>query len=131
MRTTRRDFIAKITGTIGAIGLVIVSAPGSARACLRGTWVIRCRNGHDDTVTEGTCQHICENDRCREQVFSGNVVTIVCPAGHANRIDTGDLMESYRCAAQGCGRECRRDLDTGDSNNNNKNKKIKDSCPRC
>ena len=119
MTTTRREFITRLAGTIGAIGIV-VGAPSPAHACLGGTWVVRCPNGHDDVVTQGTCQHVCE--KCNVQAFSGSVVTVVCPEGHANRVNTGELMESHKCSK--CGRECRRDLET--RNNSNKEK-----CPRC
>lgn len=118
MTTTRREFIARLAGTIGAIGIIIV-APRPAHACLGGTWVVRCRNGHDDVVTQGTCQHVCE--KCGVQAFSGSVVTVICPAGHANRVDTGEAMESHKCS--NCGKECRRDLEGSNSN--------KDNCPRC
>jgi hypothetical protein len=121
MLTTRRDFIARLAGTIGAVG-VIVAVPNVAHACLGGTWVVRCSNGHDDTVTEGTCQHVCE--KCGVQVFSGDVVTVVCPVGHANRVDTSDGIGSYKCAT--CHRECRRDSQPQPGGGGKK-----DPCPKC
>src|SRR5665213_1284124 len=88
MKNTRREFIKKLVGTIGAVGIIVVF-PSEARACLYGTWHVQCPRGHIDTVTDGTCQHRCE--KCGLQVFSGNVVTVVCRNGHANRITTAPV----------------------------------------
>ena len=117
MNESRREFLVGVVGTIGAAG-IIVAAPSPARACMYGKWIVRCPNGHDDVVTEGTCQHVCE--KCGTQVFSGDVVTVVCPAGHPNRVHTGDAMRSWKCS---CGRECRRDSDRD-------NRRDKE-CPKC
>jgi DNA-directed RNA polymerase subunit RPC12/RpoP len=111
MNKTRREFITTVVGTIAAVGTVVVGAPSSAQACLYGKWQVRCANGHIDIVDDGTCQHKCE--KCGLQVFDGHTVTVVCPVGHANRVDTGTypqkrghpVMESYKCST--CGRECR------------------------
>jgi len=104
MNHTRREFMATMVGAFGAAA-IIMATPSRARACMYGTWIVRCPKGHDDEVTEGTCQHVCE--KCGTQVFSGNVVTVVCTKGHANRVDTGDRMTSWKCS--NCGTECRRD----------------------
>ncbi len=75
-----------LVANVAAVGAVATySIP--ARACLYGTWHVQCPVGHVDTVTEGTCQHKCEE--CGRQVFSGNVVTVVWRNGHPNRITTG------------------------------------------
>jgi hypothetical protein len=100
---TRRQFIAGALEAIGAVAIV-AATPTRAHACLGGTWVVRCPNGHDDTVTQGTCQHVCE--KCGRQAFDGDVVTVVCPNGHPNRITTGKTT-SYVCPT--CKTECRRD----------------------
>jgi hypothetical protein len=92
MNKTRREFIARLVGTTGAVG-VMLAAPSRARACLAGTWHVQCPNGHIDTVTGGTCQHKCE--KCGVQVFSGNDVTVVCRNGHPNRIRTGACDSSH------------------------------------
>ena len=105
MNQTRREFTAKMVAAFGAVGVIMV-APNRAFACMYGTWVVRCPRGHDDVVTEGTCQHVCE--KCGTQVFSGQVVTVVCPAGHANRVRTGGRMTSWKCYESNCRRECRR-----------------------
>jgi hypothetical protein len=124
MLTTRREFIARVAGTIGVAGIIMV-VPNSAYACLGGTWVVRCPNGHDDTVRGGTCQHVCENEKCRLQVFDGNVVTVVCPVGHGNRVDTGDGIGSFKCRTDG--RECRLDLQSSLGGGGNTEHK----CPKC
>jgi hypothetical protein len=111
MIKTRREFIVGLVGTVGAIG-IIVAAPSSARACMYGTWVVRCPNGHDDTVTRGTCNHDCE--KCGAKAFSDGEGNIVCPDGHVNHVTTGDshdedkVMKSYKCRT--CKKECRRDI---------------------
>ncbi|MBV9925669.1 MAG: twin-arginine translocation signal domain-containing protein [Acidobacteria bacterium] len=113
MRKTRREFITGLAGLIGAVGIVAV-VPNPARACIYGTWVVRCRNGHDDTVTRGTCNHYCEKSGCREKSFSDGAGNIVCPDSHANYVNTGTshdpakVLQSYKCRT--CGKECRRDI---------------------
>jgi len=87
MNKMRREFMARIVGAIGTVG-IIVATPTRARACLYGTWHVQCANGHIDTVTQGTCQHVCEHSGCGLQVFSGDDVTVVCRNGHPNRIKT-------------------------------------------
>lgn len=111
MNKTRRDFIGKMVASFGAV-IVMVAAPSSAQACIYGTWVVRCRNGHDNTVTEGTCNHYCEN--CDVKAFSDGEGDVVCPNGHTNHISTGvsrepdKVLQSYKCRL--CNKECRRDL---------------------
>lgn len=107
MKNTRREFIKKLVGTTGAVG-IIAAFPIQARACLYGTWHVQCPNGHIDTVTDGTCQHKCE--KCGLQVFSGNVVTVVCRNGHPNRIATGagdsqHVTQHFTCPT--CNTDCR------------------------
>jgi len=107
MKNTRREFLRGLIANAGAVAVLLV-APSRAFACLGGIWVVHCPYcGHNDTVTEGTCQHVCES--CGRQIFNGSQVTVVCPNGHLNLIDTGDgLATSYACTAKGCGLECRR-----------------------
>lgn len=113
MNRTRREFITSLVGAIGAVGM-IMAAPSSAQACIYGTWVVRCRKGHDDTVTRGTCNHYCEKKNCGEKSFSDGAGNVVCPDGHANYISTGvsrdrnKVMQSYKCRT--CKKECRRDI---------------------
>jgi hypothetical protein len=92
MNQTRRGFITRLLGTIGAVSF-IAAFPTKARACLGGVWHVQCPNGHIDTVTDATCQHKCE--KCGVQVFSGNQVTVVCKNGHPNRIITGACDKSH------------------------------------
>lgn len=113
MKQTRRVFMTRLIAGFGAFGIT-VAAPRLARACMYGTWVVRCRNGHDDTVTRGTCNHYCEKRDCPEKSFSDGAGNIVCPGGHANYVNTGTsrdrdkVMQSYKCRT--CGKECRRDV---------------------
>lgn len=107
MNQTRREFSARALKTIGAIGL-IVAAPNAAWACLAGTWKVRCSKNHDDTVEDITCNHRCKT--CGEKAFSEGVGTVVCPAGHANHVSTGNRneqdkwLQSLKCSV--CGKEC-------------------------
>ncbi len=107
MNKTRREFIAKVVGTIGAAG-IIVAAPNPALACLVGTWKVRCPKGHDDIVEEITCNHTCE--KCGAKALSDGVGDVVCPGGHANHVSTGNRKErgkwlqSLKCSK--CGKEC-------------------------
>jgi hypothetical protein len=116
METNRREFLTRVVGGTAAAGLVL-GTPRPAEACLWGTWWVYCRNCHQvDTVEQGTCQHICENKQCRQQVFygdDGRSVTVVCRNGHLNPIHTGtrdDPTYSYKCTDTTCNKtECRAD----------------------
>ena len=111
MQSSRREFIASTLGTISGVGF-IVARPEHARACLVGTWWVRCPNGHIDTVEDVTCNHDCE--KCPARAFSNGNGTVVCPVGHNNYVQTGSSSErrrwlkTYRCRTAGCGRECCR-----------------------
>lgn len=113
MQSTRREFIASILGTLSAVGLIL-SQPDQARACLVGTWWVRCPKGHVDTVEDVTCNHDCE--KCDTNAFSNGNGTVVCPVGHNNYVRTGSRWErgkwlkSYRCRTADCGRECCRKI---------------------
>lgn len=107
MNEARREFIAGLVKTAGAIG-AIMAFPTSAQACLYGTWHVQCPNLHINQVDSGTCQHKCE--QCGVQVFAGNVVTVVCRNGHPNRIATGagdqqHVTQHYICPT--CNTDCR------------------------
>jgi hypothetical protein len=107
MATTRRKFIATLVAKIAAVG-IIVAAPRAARACLIGTWKVRCPNGHDNTVDEITCNHTC--DKCHAQAFKDGEGNIVCPNYHVNHVSTGNSgqkgmwIRSYACST--CKAEC-------------------------
>lgn len=107
MYRTRREFMARIAGMTGAAGIML-AIPERAHACLYGKWAVLCPNNHVNIVDDGTCQHVCEN--CYVQVFSGNVVTVVCINGHPNRITTGGrnketITQHYICPT--CYTDCR------------------------
>ena len=108
MEVTRRRWILwgfKST----SVAALLWAFPLKARACMYGTWKLKCPNpacGRIDTVTDGTCQHVCENSSCRRQMFNGTKVTVVCPNGHENTIDTGSGIDSYLCPKAGCGKDC-------------------------
>lgn len=97
----RRSFLATLLS--GAAAALAVLLPRPANAALVGTWRLRCPKGDVDTVHDGTRQHqCCEHG---DQVFQGNVVTVVCPNDHDNRIDTGSGgLRSFPCRT--CGAEC-------------------------
>jgi hypothetical protein len=103
---TRREFVRTAMEVLAAAG-VVAAVPGRADACLAGRWKVSCPNGHVDLVTGITCQHVCET--CRRQAFAGTVVTVVCPDGHANKVETGSDPErsvtSVTCSI--CMKECR------------------------
>jgi len=110
MALTRRSVLAALVAQAGSIS-VLVNTSAPAWACLWGRWKIRCPNGHDDIVTQGTCQHQCET--CGAQAFDHGAVRIVCPNGHATLVQTGtshdqrDLLQSYKCPQDHL--ECRLD----------------------
>ena len=107
MKTTRRDFIRKLVGVAGAFGFLLAN-PMRAQACLYGQWWVVCPKGDCDLVDDGTCQHKCEQHGI--QVFRGSAVTVRCPNGHDNPIDTaqcGKACTDYWCPTPGCGENCR------------------------
>jgi hypothetical protein len=109
MIVTRRNLIITSLVKFSAVA-ALLSAGRSARACLVGTWKVRCPNGHVDTVSQVTCNHNCET--CGTAAVSNGEGNIVCPAGHVNHVVTGDRdhqdswIRSHTCATEGCGREC-------------------------
>ena len=109
MKSNRRQFIVKLVGATGAVGLLSAN-PKRAKACLYGQWCVVCPKGDCDVVDDGTCQHVCEQHGI--QVFRGSEVTVRCPAGHDNAIDTapcGDACTDFFCPYPGCGKNCRLD----------------------
>jgi len=110
MIMTRRSAVATLAVMAGAIG-VLVRTSNFAWACLWGKWKIRCPNGHDDIVTRGTCQHLCET--CGTQAFNNGAVRIVCPNNHATLVQTGtshdqkNVLQSFKCPIDHL--ECRID----------------------
>jgi hypothetical protein len=104
MNSTRREFIAGAVGAIGAVG-VILAAPNSAQACLMGTWIVRCANGHNNEVGGITCNHQCEAGGCNLYSVTDGGAMVVCPNGHASGV--GGATRSHRCPVDGL--ECRRD----------------------
>jgi hypothetical protein len=77
-------------------GGVIYVLGSSGEGALIGTWRVRCPfDNHDDVVTQATRQHLCE--ACGRQVFNNDMVTVVCPRGHAIRVKLGGLATSFKC----------------------------------
>src|SRR4051812_38537410 len=105
MEITRRKAIL-LAAVIGLAPLSKYASADDKRHALFGTWHVRCPDGHVDVVTKGTRQHKC--DECGKQCFVNNKVTVMCPRGHANVVDLGDVdvLTSYKCTASGCGAEC-------------------------
>ena len=107
MRQTRRRFFER-TLQLAAVAAVFKTAERPAYGCLWGKWRVRCpTDGEIDLVEDGTCQHRCSKDNT--QVFSGNTVTVVCPNGHPNTVDSGRLMRELKCRVDGV--ECRVDAE--------------------
>ena len=107
MKTTRRKFIRKLVGAAGAAGFLLAN-PMRAQACLYGQWWVVCPKGDCDLVDDGTCQHECEQHHI--QVFRGSAVTVRCPNGHDNPIDTapcGEACTDYFCTRRDCRKNCR------------------------
>jgi hypothetical protein len=95
---TRREIT---TAFFGAFALIL--APSRARACLYGRWYVLCRNGHIDVVTDGTCNHQCDDGQL---AFKDGEGDIVCPNRHVNHVVTGKgVITSFKCRI--CGTECR------------------------
>ena len=111
---SRRAFVktAVVTGSALAIGAIVVSSATPAVAYdgfLEGTWIVRCRNGHDDQVDGITRNHDCE--KCGVKSVDGGTADVVCPAGHATRVGgvTRDHACSFPLPSGGiCGKQCRR-----------------------
>src|SRR5438067_862809 len=95
MRHSRRQFFKWGLEALGAAGVLALGAR-PAQACLYGTWFVKCPyDGQVDRVDDGTCQHICSRDA--KQVFDGSKVTVMCPNNHPNAVETGKLMQSWKC----------------------------------
>jgi len=107
MTMTRRELIATLAAKIAAFG-IIVASPSAARACLIGTWKVRCLNGYDNFVDQITCNHTCE--KCHAQALKDGEGNIMCPNNHINHVSTGNSGEkgrwirSYACST--CKAEC-------------------------
>ena len=91
-----------------AAGCFALQSPLSAQF-LRGTWIVRCKSGHDDRVEGLTRNHDCE--KCGEKSVNGGKARVVCPDGHARQVE--GITESHLCqetlASGGiCGKQCRR-----------------------
>lgn len=92
-----------------AVALLTVPVISFAIDCLRGTWIVRCPNGHDDQVDDITCNHDCE--KCDAKAVDGGRAMVVCPAGHATQVTgiTESHLCNYRLPNGGiCGQQCRR-----------------------
>jgi hypothetical protein len=84
----------------------------SISICLRGTWIVRCKNGHDDQVDGITCNHDCEKNGCGLKSVDNGKAMVVCPDGHSSRVE--GITEQHRCAHELlsggiCGKQCRRE----------------------
>lgn len=71
---------------------------------------MRCPNGHDDIVKDGTRNHNCE--KCGSRVINHGAGLIICLDGHSNFVE--GITQSHFCNFKNtggsfCGKECRRD----------------------
>lgn len=104
---TRRKAI-KVIG-VATISTILFPSLAVAEGFLRGTWIVRCPNGHDDQVDDITRNHDCE--KCGAKAVDGGTANVVCPDGHATRV-TG-VTESHLCSyplpgGGTCGKQARR-----------------------
>jgi hypothetical protein len=90
MDRAKRKLIAVILTGFTGIGINLTVAR-RAQACLVGTWKVRCPNGHDDTVNDVTCNHVCE--KCHADAIKDGSGCVVCPHGHAAHVSTGSRDE--------------------------------------
>ncbi len=77
---------------------------------LRGTWFVRCGNGHVDQVDGITRNHDCDHDGCGLKSVDGGTAWVVCPNGHATKVS--GITESHLCDyrfpnGSMCGQQCR------------------------
>ena len=111
---TRRLFLRALSAaaTLPLVSLVISGSSAEANGIgfLDGTWIVRCRRGHDDQVEDITRNHDCEHD-CDEKSVDDGSANVVCPDGHATHVE--GITRSHLCTyplPQGgvCGKQCRR-----------------------
>jgi len=111
MEISRRGalYVAVSVGLVPITGKLQLALADDKRHALIGEWRVRCPKGHIDTVTGGTKQHECDDQKCRMQCFVGGKVTVMCPKDHPNEVDLSnvDLLETYTCKSEKCGTECR------------------------
>jgi hypothetical protein len=121
MLPSRREalFFAAAVGVTAALGLQVQAG------FLRGKFVVRCSDGHDDTVDGITSNHDCEHKdasghECGKKSVDDGKANVVCPKLHATEVS--DITESHKCsykyekdtpddgkkAGEVCGLECRR-----------------------
>ena len=95
---------------VGAAGFALLaSTRAAAVGFLRGTWIVRCPNGHDDQVDDITRNHDCET--CDAKSVDGGSANVVCPDGHATHVE--GVTESHACSFKLpnggiCRKQCRR-----------------------
>ena len=99
-----------IVGGLASFGVKSkISAKTPNAGFLRGTYVVRCYNGHDDIVEGITRNHDCEH--CDAKSVDEGTANVVCPNGHATRVE--GITESHTCTQSlpnggVCGLQCRR-----------------------
>jgi hypothetical protein len=109
MTISRRDMVKRTMQLVGATGLFFACDVAYAEGFLEGTWIVRCRNGHDDQVDGITRNHDCEE--CPEKSVDGGNANVVCPDGHATHVGgvTRDHLCTHQLSNGGiCGKQCRR-----------------------
>ena len=77
---------------------------------LEGTFIVRCKNGHDDQVDGITANHSCSQGDDDAAVSDGTA-KVVCPDNHATQV--GGVTRDHACtfplpSGGVCGKECRR-----------------------
>src|SRR5262249_27821308 len=112
---TRRDAI-KMTAAAAVAGVaaLVVPSRASAEGFLEGTFIVRCKNGHDDKVENLTRNHTCEHEGGGLKSVDGGTAIVVCPDGHGgpeNRVE--GITRQHQCQTKLpsggiCGKQCRR-----------------------
>jgi hypothetical protein len=101
MKLNRRQILVAIAAALAAPRRLF------AIGGLEGQWVVRCQNGHDNTVTGITVNHTCETSGCGLKSVSDGEGWVVCPANrdHCDWVD--GVTRQHECET--CGTQCRRD----------------------
>jgi hypothetical protein len=81
---------------------------------LEGTFIVRCRNGHDNQVENITRNHDCDVSGCGAKSVDEGTANVVCPRGHGgpeNHVE--GVTRQHQCqhpepSGGICGLPCRR-----------------------
>jgi hypothetical protein len=87
---------------------LLFRARSSAVGALMGAFIVRCQNGHDNTVNGVTVTHKCETPGCGLNSVVDGGAFVVCPRDRRHRPDWCDgITKQHECET--CGQQCRLD----------------------